>query len=236
MNKGLLGYPKRAGSGLIAGFWDPDGAPDNTPSSWDDDFEDRSLSLRWTSVNWSGFTTLDYHTSFPGHLYMNGPASGSMHALLQPLPSGDFTAWLRVRIMPETMPWTGILLSTTNTAGTGSQTLIMCHEFSSALQEISVGVYTFTNFGTSPTLLVSNFTARFGAPILRLRRASGTYERAFGYDGRTWFTPQTFTPSGTPIYVGLAIVTAGGTHDAAIDYFRLRESATANTGALRATV
>lgn len=215
--------------GTVAKIYNPDKIA-TSASALDDEWNATSLSGIWTQVNWSGFTTVDYHTSFPDHVYMAVPnTSNTMHALVQAIPAGDFTVLIHQRAIPASCPWVGMVFTDGATAGAGTQEMVMCYESAAALDTFSVGVYKFTNFNSSATLVVADKKVPIGPPIVRARRASGTYYFGFSDNGRVWYE-NTWTPQSTRTHFGVAVISNVGDKVVAIDYFRYRASATAVTG------
>ena len=180
----------------------------------DDDFS--SDSGAWTNVNWSGWGTLDYSTTVPGALYIRSVNTGTftLCAKLKAIPSGSWS-----KVLDVTPPMrnhggfpVGMILSTTNSAGSGNQSIF--------------GVYTYGGGASSQVHGYSNFAGFNGQQI----NASGwgwgprallRWDRISGVDTIYWggFDPYSGEHWGgghvNPFYGGVAyygIVFARGTN------------------------
>ena len=210
-------------------------APFATPSALDDNFEQASLLSKWTKVNFDSTTpahTWDIATTRIKQLFSQlagGSAGDTQRVILQSLPSGDFTVWTKlVTDLAANYQSAGLILSSTNTAGTGSQ-VTGCSEYFSSAQFMAE---VYTNFNTYGSTLCSfSKTSQMG--YLRLRRSGTNYYFGYSYDGEVW-SESSITVGFTPAYIGLTIKNNHSTIaiKTAFKFFRYRPSATAVLGGL----
>lgn len=212
-------------SGLGYTIWDPD-YPPSSASAYDDEFLATALNSKWTVVNGSNFTR-DQATTVPYALSLVSTAtSSSMVALLQAIPTGDFTIFGKIRLEPNTSATTasiGLILSTTNTTATGSQLITSSSSYGSSAAFSQT--YTYTNFTTAN----SGAAVQQKAPVyIRIRRVGTAYYAGCSADGITW-SDAAVTPSGTPAYFGLFALCTAGSMRASVDFFRYLANGVATT-------
>lgn len=227
------------GSGTFTVF---DGMkPPASASAYDDEFDATTLDAKWTTVNWAGLNSYDVNTTAYSCLYTSNPSSTTetFRAILQAIPAGDFTIWTRVN-MPLGLEFAlaGLLLSSTNTTATGTQTVVALtyNKTNAPDNGFVVGVGNYSNFGT---FSAGQFACNLqdSTVYIRIRRSSTTYYAGLSADGKTW-AEKSFTPSGTPAYFGLFVDNKSTSWDqpASFEFFRYNSSATATLGGTRTIV
>lgn len=212
--------------------WDPD-IPPMSPSAHDDEFDGTS-GVSWTDVNWSGLTAWDANTTYPGWLWAKNPTGTEvLRCKLQALPAGDFCIVGKMNASGGAgTVVAGLVLSTTNTASSGTQFTAAIARRSSAF---AYGSQKYTNFTTFGSDLVNIGSAHPNGTIwLRLRLSGSTYYAGFSIDGKTWYE-QTISPGVTPSYMGIFVDNAasGQNQEVSFDYFRYSSSASATFGGVR---
>jgi hypothetical protein len=144
--------------------------------------------------------------------------SNNLACVLQALPAGDFTVFTKVGIEQSNSTGnssTGIVLSTTNTAATGSQWLTRLAVNGSTLTH---DIYTWSNFNTVGASQTGTITDPQGRYI-RLRRVGSTYYEAWSADGKTWSEVQ-FSPGFSPNYIGLSVNLFAVPSTVSFEFFR----------------
>ena len=210
-------------------------APFSSPSALDDNFEQTSLLSKWTKVNFDSTTpahTWDIATTRIKQLFSQlagGSAGDTQRAILQSLPSGDFTVWTKlVTDLAANYQSAGLILSSTNTAGSGSQ-VTGCSEYFSSAQFLAESYTNFNSYGST----LCSFSKTSQMVYLRFRRSGTTYYFGYSYDGEVW-VESTMSVGFTPSYVGLTIKNNNSTTaiKTAFKFFRYKPSATAVLGGL----
>ena len=198
-------------------YYDPD-APSPSPTSQDDDFDSSVLNARWTTVNNGSLSSTDINTTVPSSLYAVCPNLGTtIPAWLQPLPAGDFTTCIKGDIENDgtsNNAYIALILSTTNTSGTGSQIVVALWNTGTGRE---IGVYTWSNFNSAGSSVYSSYL-----PIryIRVRRSGSSYYFGGSMDGKTW-SDSLFSPGFTPSYFGIAIYNnSTGSARASVEFFR----------------
>ena len=189
-------------------------------------------------MNW-GAVTSDVNTTLPGRLYASSPSNtGTMYALLQSIPAGDFSIWTKVNIeaIATNYVQAGLVLSDTNTAGTGHQVNNNL-SYSAASYGWQSQVDYITNFNTYNSDYAAITAGRANTIYLRIRRVGTTYYRACSSDGVNWFEEQ-ITLTFTPLYMGIHsmptyAVAPGYPISTSFEFFRYQASATAQLGGIR---
>jgi len=215
-----------SGGGGTWTFFDPDLDP-ASPSTLDDEFNGSSLDAKWTGVNWTSSSPLHTYQVVAGKLYSKMATGGgsTFRAILQAIPAGDFAIVTKAYCgHVGNYSANGLILSTTNTAGTGSQ--YVWQNFSG---------YGFmgravTNFNTDGSLV--NSGPNLDNYYLRIRRSGTTYYFAWSTDGVLW-TEQTIAPGFTPSYFGIHIYVNSPEMSSSWEYFRYYATATPTLGGTR---
>lgn len=186
----------------------------NAASHADDDTFD-SDSGTWTDVNWSGATTINYNSTTPGALYIRSANTGSftLCAKLKAIPAGDWS-----KVLDLTPPVrnhggfpVGMIISTTNTNGTGNQSIFGVYTYSGSISSL---VHGYSNFASFNGQQVNASLWGHGSRVfLRWDRASSVdtiYWGAFDpFSGEHWGGGYTTPFYGSAAYYG--IVFARGT-------------------------
>ena len=189
------------GGGGSVGIYDPFKA-EASPSSQDDDF-DTDLS-KWTQVSWDSHT-VDVNTTKPSALYIAMPASGggTLDALMQALPAGDFVFCLPFEILTRggNYPYIAAVLSNGTTPGAGSQVVNAVVAQGPFAQ--NQYIQNFVNWAYSSSIADSlGYGRSYG--WLRWRRSSTTYYAGISSDGRKWIE-QVVAVGFTPTHFGLGL-------------------------------
>ena len=219
------------GSGDSFSYFDPD-MPPTSPSAYDDEFDGTTLDAKWTTVNWASATVKDVNTTVPGSLYMKAASIGAtLVSVLQAIPTGDFSIVTNVEAVHEGSPnsGAGLIISSTNTAGSGSQAVVM--SFGYGTNEAYLGAYNWYGFNSVGSQLSLSYNQKL--KYLRIRRSGTNYYFGWSQDGKNW-ADVPVTPGFTPSYFGLAIYQASGSaSNFSFDFFRYSSSATAPLGGVR---
>ena len=213
---GTTGY-----QGSTQTVWSPD-MPPASPSAYDDEFNSSVLSGLWTLVNAGNLVTYNANTQVPGCLWFESVVntSSSYPCILQPIPTGDFTVIGKITMNQSgngTLGGitTGLILSNSNTAGTGSQYYLA--QGTSVSQGPYMQLIAGTNFSVSSSVGVF-YQDR--AQYIRIRRVGTDYYWGWATDGKT-FTEVSYNPGTTPSYFGWCFANASATRaDASLEFFR----------------
>jgi hypothetical protein len=222
-------------------------APPASPSALDDEFDTAAGSINTTlwadRPNWAGLTASDVSTTVPGCLYASCPTTGGtgtylLRDALQAIPGGDFTIVTKVRPPIHYANYTrvGLVLSSSNTAGAGTQATLDCIHQSTASGLQVIGEK-WTNFNAFSSTIRGAVNLDYSGHVyLRIRRSGTDYYFGHSNDGIRW-AEDLMTLGFTPTYFGLNIhnSTAGGTRDllGAWEWFRYSSSASATFGRWR---
>lgn len=202
-------------------YWDPD-YPSSSPSALNDEFDGSGLDAKWVKVNpTSACTDLTVNSQVPGALAgtLNVNSGNTIQALLQAIPVGDFCIVIKLDIemfQNTTAFEVGIIISSTNTAGTGSQ---WC--FGRVLNTSVSG----TNY--SQANLWTNFSAQgtstyYFVPrrYYRIRRIGTSYFAGCSDYGKTW-SDIAITPGFNAAYGGIFLQCYNnGVAKFSIEFFR----------------
>ncbi len=200
-------------------------APQASPSTLDDEFDGASLASKWTLVNWSSTSPLHTTNLVNGVLssVMAGGGGATYRAILQPLPAGDFSVIAKIFCdHPSSYSAAGIILSTTNAAGSGNQ--FVWQNFN-GYGWMGRNVTNFSTDGsyTNSGATVSNY-------YLRVRRSGTTYYFAWSIEGCVW-TEITIALSITPAYFGLHLYdNTSSTMNTIFYFFRYAGASNASFG------
>lgn len=207
-------------------IWDPD-KPPAVPSALDDEFETPGLASRWTSVNLASLVATDVATTVPGCLYAQAAGMGrTLAAWLQAIPTGDFSVYCKVAASSASGSpdyGVGLILSSTNAAGSGNQINLN-------LGGDSLKWFSWSNFNSIGSAILSS-----PQPVsyYGIRRTNGAFSFGWSPDGKTW-TWTTKAVSFTPAYFGLHVQCYQSERvDCTVEWFRYFPSATALPGGQR---
>jgi hypothetical protein len=225
----------QAAAGETFGYWDWDKAPED-PSALDDEFNGVALDAKWTQVNWSGLAAHAVNDRKQSALWLQSetPATTLLRSILQPLPSGDFTAFTRVVWGQWTEDYFNqeLILTDGTSDGSGSQAVLSIGQDGG----LNVLAQEYTDFDTYDSDLVSAVAWLLPYAVLRLMRIDSDYFFAVSEDGATWRALGSSGLSFTPTHIGLFVNHERGTASAvetSFEFFRFRPVATATTGELR---
>jgi hypothetical protein len=217
-------------------FWDPDLAP-TSPSAYDDEFSVAGLNVKWTTVNWGTLAATDVNTTVPGCLYAKTNSGGSTNpGIVQALPAGDFTIFMKVRqysmdTASAQNSGFGLVLSTSNTTGAGTQT-----HYWYALVGSGRELATTQNQSSWTAAVVQGTPIPAGVGTIlyiRVRRSGANYFYGWSSDGIFW-TEGASTPNGVPAYMGISFYHgSASTNHWATEFFRYFPSASAVLGGNR---
>lgn len=201
-----------------------------TPSAYDDEFTGASLDPKWTKVNWGNLVSEDYTGIYSYAILTESLTPTSYACGLQALPAGDFCLLMRGRWRGSRLTsntW-GLVISSTNTAGSGSQCFVG-EAYDSATAAWRWRAWTASNFSTFGAWLATNVPEAGDYTYLRLRRSGSNYYAGWCVDGYSW-TETAITPGFTPSYFGFGI--KAGTSDGTMfmDFVRYKAAATATLG------
>jgi hypothetical protein len=211
-------------------YWDPDKEP-SSPSSYDDEFNGSSLDGKWTTVNWGSLVESDVNTTVKGSIYLSANnIASTLVCGLQAIPAGDFTIYTKCKLN-QTGPGNaglGIVLSSTNTTGSGTQTVGYIGQWTTRTSGGSV--ITFTSFNTYGTEQIGTYIEY---EYIRVRRSGTNYYWGFSIDGKTW-NEFAYNPATTPAYFGF-FTSQGLAYPSKVsfEFFRYFPSATATLGGTR---
>jgi YD repeat-containing protein len=175
--------------------------------SLSDDFNGGpGLDSKWTQVNWNGsLIAYDVNSTKPGNLWTrNNFGSDLNHAILQSLPSGDFSAVTKIRVSgtPGGFDNLGIMV-TDNNAGNGGTQFTAMLGYNSGWILGGVQYTNFQNYNSTPTNLL-NVNSPVNQDVwVRMRRSGTSYYVGYSYDGNTWSECNSTGLSFTPVYIGL---------------------------------
>lgn len=198
------------------------------PSIYDDEFE--GTGPTWTRINTGVVANLisSINGDAISSLYTSANSSNSytMECWLQPLPDGDFSIWCEQTSNDLGGFWNGLILSSTNTSGTGYQYVFGRVGYGGSIYSQGYTYSNFNSYGSGST--ISGSKNRY----LRIRRSGTSYYAGASADGLIWHE-MSFTPSAIPIYMGLCISFQGGTPNKnRFGFFRYNPSATAALGGM----
>jgi hypothetical protein len=204
-------------------------------SALDDGFDDDELDAKWTLVNGgvgtSSLVSLETNNPKSKLAMVTTPFDGKVTAILQSLPSGDFTVITRLRSngFASVDVDFGLIMTDGVTVGSGKQ-LMVCTtlhgDYFFCLEQINFDrTQNITGFGLD--------TANPG-PIqyLRLRRASGVLKVAASVTGEdgSWLE-ETIAPTLTPTHIGLmGWAQNAGNHLGLFDFFYYFPNANGSIG------
>ena len=206
--------------------------PPTSPSALDDEFRTSPLSPAWSLVNWGTLTTYDVNVSRLDALYVVAPASSwNLHAIMKPLPAGDFTVWSRLSLEAHGTGYSlaGLLLSDGLTLTTGNQLSVHVGWNTSWCRQ----TVQWTGFNYPPNSLLLYPDNHPTQVYVRIRRVGSALYAAWSNNGVDW-DEAAVTAVGTMAYVGLFIESyTGGITAATFDFFRYSNSGTAKLGSIR---
>ena len=204
----------------------------STPNTLDDEFNSTTLSSAWTQVNWSTVTKYDVNTTRLSSLYVEIPSSSwDMHALLKPLPAGDFTAWLKFSVECTYTSYIlgGLIITNGITFGSGTQ--VSVHAGTNTTWARQASVWTGFNYPASSYLLYQD-----SSPLdiyVRMRRVGTLYYIAHSNNGIDWIE-YNIVVNLASAYIGLFVQGDGSNYQHfSFDFFRYASSATAQLGSVR---
>jgi hypothetical protein len=214
------------GGSIYLGGFSPLNPPD-TPSSYDDEFNDATLDPKWTEFDHgSDVTPTEAGTSLT--LAVDSSSFCAV-GMIQALPAGEFTLVTRVNVSKGTPPnsiwayWAGLLLLEGDLATSPGQ-LWGLHRAGNGnvkLSLLKIETYDNTGWYVSWPYDWDENTDYF----LRLRGdpAVVLYLDA-SIDGETWYSLSTYEADGTPVYmgIGLAVSSMECAVTAEFDFFRYR--------------
>ncbi len=230
--------PAGGGGSALYTRWD-ELIPDVTPHADTDEFTSNTVANYTTIYNADSGVVVDFNSTIPGSLYMEA-TSNTYHikGLVKALPAGDFTIHTRVRLHPAQLAdaqAVGIVLSTNNTAGAGSQTIYGIGTENAGWKGYmwswnQWGNTATGNTNTKPAMAYTGFAQ------IRVRRVSTTYYYAIKVDGGPWYET-TFAPcfGSAPAYWGVGLLNySGALAKADFQYLRFYATGTQyETGAVR---
>ena len=207
-------------------YWDPT-KPFSSPSSMDDEFDGVVLDPKWTWVDPLGATTYDVGTTIPGMLtlQMQNFASDRRVGAMQPLPAGDFTAFIKAdgsTFGGGMNPGFFLLLTNSLTPGSGSGGLIGVVKAATTDQRAFIGVRDTAAFWQGSYYYLNNPWPTPHAYI-RFRRIGSNSYAAISADGIAWEDLGPFDLGFTPTYIGVGggDVLSGVPSTVQIDFFRI---------------
>jgi hypothetical protein len=226
------------GGTTLYSIWDPM-VPDGSPHTLTDEFTSSASLSSWSAIyTGDSGVVVDIDTTVPGACYMEMPSQlYRMRSLIKALPAGDFAAFTMLAHQSQIgdASFAGLLLSSTATAGAGDQNVMAAGYANGARR----GFYlvSWDNFGNDAAGAgVSSSTHSDTAPsaYLGFRRVGSTYYRGWSHDGLLW-NWATFTPNGTPAYIGISGQNySGNPAYYAFHFFRFyTDGSKLRTGALR---
>jgi hypothetical protein len=215
------------GGSVYWGGFSPLNPPD-TPSSYDDEFNDATVDPKWTEFDHgSDVTPVEAGTSLT--LAVDSSSFRAV-GMIQALPAGEFTLVTRVNVSKATPPnstwayWAGLLLLEGDLATSPGQ-LWGLHRAGNGnvkLGLLKIDAYDNTGWYVSWPYDWDENTDYF----LRLRGdpAVVLYLDA-SIDGETWYSLSTYEADGTPVYMGLGLAVSSMECEVAaeFDFFRHRE-------------
>jgi hypothetical protein len=235
----LLGFPVQDGGTVIEALktiWHPD-APPASPSALDDEFDDGSLDVKWTELDFGSKLTVT-ESSIYNHLILSSlPSSGySIAGLSQALPAGDFTVAMKLdlRGISASSMECGIALWENQLSSSDIFTLSARRENT---RVVALYAYHFTNYLTDVIGSGYNIAAIAAeqAVYLRLRRNGSNYYQDWSLNGLSWDTySAAHNPSFTPGYVGVFNnnTPSSVTRESSVHFFRYLNSDIGSQGIL----
>lgn len=164
---------------------------------------------RFTQVNWTMNAGFPRHRKDYAGTRLEYPAGGGFRALVTAIPSGDWEAILELD-EARVVDVTGIVLSTTNTAGTGAQLVTGFYHAPTAGFAHQFASWRYTNFTTYAATQLTPTVSSWGR-FIRLASISGTYYATFSRDGLMFGNASGFAHGlgSAPNYIGFCGNNAG---------------------------
>lgn len=204
----LFGFPLQTGaSGLtpIKTIWDPDASPASA-SALDDEFDNGSLDVKWTELDFSGVLTVNESAVYNHLILTSNPSSGNNVAgLSQTLPAGNFTITTKVSLRGQSASsFEGGLALWQNQISSGDiKTLGARVGASRVIAAFGSGYADYQNSNIGESFSSDVIAGRHGM-YLRIRRNGTTYYYDWSLDGLGWDTlGSAFDPSFTPGFCGV---------------------------------
>ncbi|MCK5615983.1 hypothetical protein KAR91_79710 [Candidatus Pacearchaeota archaeon] len=188
--------------GTEGSYWKPEAAPE-TPSAYDDEFDDSSFDTGlWTEMDFDTLQTISEDAS--GLILSQATSAGDdISGIYQSVPAGDFTITTKASLRAKLANYSsiGIALFGDATSSTGNIALgVVAGDASNVSWAISLW-NDYQNWNSSPKQLVDYDTA-----YIRIRRTGTTYSWDFSGDGISWIEIYVTGALGwTPTHFGLAI-------------------------------
>jgi hypothetical protein len=188
--------------------------------------------------------TLDIDVTVPRHLYWFH-SSAAWPAWLWSIPGGDFAMVVQMRqmqysVFPANAFGSGLVLSTTATGGTGSQTMIGMHHLGNlGLGMMTSAMMSSTGFAGQTVGGVTAVSWSLEETFIGVRYIGGAWTCSFSPDGRLWSTWASFSANGgdgAQAYVGFGGGSSG--NHVAVRSFRIWRSNVPRNGigALRSII
>jgi hypothetical protein len=200
--------------------WDPD-APFTSPNSRDDEFTAATIDVKWTQINAGSASALNT-TDLPGLLRIAKTTNnGTVVALMQSIPAGDFTAFMKVFPVRDGGDYEtiGFWVADGVTAGAGNQYRAGLSHWSGR----TASVARMSNYSTYTSTTVAGVAVSAWGPYVRLSRSGTTLILDTSPDGVAWERVGTWTSAFGLTHLGLGFLhERGNTRDQAFyDFFRV---------------
>lgn len=200
--------------------WSAD-APPASPSAYDDEFADASLSGNWTEYDPDAKTTWSEGVGgLKGTTATS--AANNLNGLHKALPAGDFTIWAKFSLLTRELAQctVGICLWE-NPAGDNKLAAVRLQRTTTAGFVTQMDCYEWSNHTTDSVAKLSMTTIGYGASslYLRMRRTGTNYYVDFSFDGVGWRTPNSGTAitwSFTPTKMGFIVSNFSGENQVAL--------------------
>jgi len=205
--------------GAIYEKWDPD-APPLTPSAYDDEFNDSSISGNWSTSVSSNSAISEADSDFVINRIVGG--SDSVDGIYKNLPVGNFTITTKISVLTTRANYTLGGLQLLENGGSNSTRINSIHLWVSG-GSLGVEVDNWTNKTTYSGTVFQN-SLNIGNPTvyLRIRRNASTYYYDYSYDGKGWINLVSTTLAYTPQHMGVFETAPNGSANstAKFDFFR----------------
>ena len=184
-------------------LWMPD-APPVSPSAYDDEFGDSSLSGIWTEFDPDGHLTVA-EVEAGLRLSMASHAGDNVNGVYQALPAGDFTLWTRMAMQLKTANYLqGGICLWENATDTSKKLAYLSGGYVNSLATYLQVMNNYGSWSSTPFIL---YDSGAGAAhwYLRLRRSGTTYYYDWSRDGLSWAQAYSGTLAFTPSHMGLVL-------------------------------
>jgi len=231
-----LEFISPSGGNIVLNAWMPD-APPESPSAYDDEFDDSSFDTGlWTEFDPNTQITVTEDEAGL-RIQQTGTAGDDNCGVYQSIPAGDFTIETKVSISGQDASFYigGLALWEDPTdVANGNMDMFVMSYYASASR---VMYYRYSNHETySAATFTGVDVGNLGSPVyLRLRRNGTTYYYTVSGDGVAWMEvwtgSLTFTPTTFGLGTNLTTTSAPGLY-ARFQFFRYRNSDVGNHGLL----